>query len=68
MGLAEGPLNACAGENRNPKAPSTTARKSGRVVEGTGLENQQRGNPFVGSNPTSSADLCLLWAERGDQA
>jgi hypothetical protein len=29
--------------------------KSGRVVEGTGLENQRRGNPSVGSNPTSSA-------------
>ena len=27
----------------------------GRVVEGTGLENQQGGNSFVGSNPTPSA-------------
>src|SRR5438045_2926496 len=27
----------------------------GRAVEGTGLENRQRGNPFVGSNPTPSA-------------
>ena len=25
------------------------------MVEGTGLENRQRGNPFVGSNPTLSA-------------
>ena len=25
------------------------------MVESTGLENRQRGNPFVGSNPTSSA-------------
>ena len=27
----------------------------GRVVEGTGLENRQGGNSFVGSNPTPSA-------------
>lgn len=26
------------------------------MVESTGLENRQRGNPFVGSNPTSSAN------------
>jgi hypothetical protein len=40
----------------------------GRAVEGTGLENRQRGNPFVGSNPTPSATnfkqaidiVCLL--------
>ncbi len=29
----------------------------GRVVEGTGLENQQAGNRLVGSNPTPSAIL-----------
>src|SRR5690606_29730474 len=33
------------------------AGKRGRVVEGSGLENRQRGNPFVGSNPTASAKL-----------
>lgn len=27
----------------------------GRVVEGTGLENRQWGNPFEGSNPSPSA-------------
>ncbi len=27
----------------------------GRAVEGTGLENRQGGNSFVGSNPTPSA-------------
>ena len=32
-------------------------RRGGRVVEGTGLENRQRGDPFVGSNPTLSAIL-----------
>ena len=30
-------------------------RRSGRVVEGTGLENRQAGDRLVGSNPTSSA-------------
>ena len=32
------------------------------MVEGTGLENRQRGDSFVGSNPTSSAIsvLCSL--------
>ena len=30
-------------------------RKGGRAVEGSGLENRQRGNSFVGSNPTLSA-------------
>ena len=29
----------------------------GRAVEGTGLENRQGGNSFVGSNPTPSASL-----------
>ena len=27
--------------------------------EGSGLENQRRGNPTVGSNPTSSANVAL---------
>ena len=31
------------------------ARKRGRAVEGTGLENRRRGNPFVSSNLTASA-------------
>ena len=30
-------------------------RKRGRAVEGTGLENRRRGNPFVSSNLTASA-------------
>jgi hypothetical protein len=30
-------------------------RRSGRVVEGSGLENRRTGNRTVGSNPTSSA-------------
>ncbi len=29
----------------------------GRAVEGTGLENRQGGNSFVGSNPTPSAKV-----------
>ena len=40
---------------RKPRV-SGSQGKSGRVVEGTGLENQQRCKPFVGSNPTSSAN------------
>ncbi len=31
-------------------------RKGGRAVEGSGLENRQRGDSFVGSNPTLSAN------------
>ena len=31
------------------------SRKRGRAVEGTGLENRRRGNPFVSSNLTASA-------------
>lgn len=31
----------------------------GRAVEGTGLENRQGGDSFVGSNPTPSATLCV---------
>jgi hypothetical protein len=31
------------------------ARRGGRAVEGTGLENRQRREPLVGSNPTPSA-------------
>ena len=30
--------------------------KRGRAVEGTGLENRRRGNPFVSSNLTASAN------------
>ena len=36
-----------------PGAPSL--RKGGRVVYGSGLENQRRLTPTVGSNPTPSA-------------
>ena len=35
------------------------ARKRGRAVEGTGLENRRRGNPFVSSNLTASAKFPL---------
>ncbi len=31
-------------------------RMGGRAVEGTGLENRQGRKPFVGSNPTPSAN------------
>src|SRR5690606_38296503 len=37
-------------------AHSVSFRKSGRAVEGTGLENRRRVKPSVGSNPTSSAN------------
>ena len=37
------------------------ARKRGRAVEGTGLENRRRGNPFVSSNLTASAMHAVLW-------
>jgi hypothetical protein len=42
-----------------PQIPAYTAsrRRSGRVVECTGLENRRGGNSTVGSNPTSSATL-----------
>jgi hypothetical protein len=33
-------------------------RKRGRAVEGTSLENWRRGNPFVSSNLTASANEC----------
>jgi hypothetical protein len=42
-------------------------RKGGRVVEGTGLENRQRGNSFVGSNPTLSARASKELQERRKQ-
>ena len=34
-------------------------RKRGRAVEGTGLENRRRGNPFVSSNLTASANTIV---------
>jgi hypothetical protein len=34
--------------------------KRGRAVEGTGLENRRRGNPFVSSNLTASAKFKFL--------
>ena len=34
---------------------SCLPRRGGREVEGSGLENRQRGDSFVGSNPTPSA-------------
>jgi hypothetical protein len=41
----------------------------GRVVEGSGLENRQRGDPLVGSNPTPSATyLALLRLRRSNIA
>ena len=38
-------------------------RKGGRVVECTGLENQQGGDSFEGSNPSSSARKWITIAE-----
>ena len=35
------------------------AWKRGRAVEGTGLENRRRGNPFVSSNLTASAKFTI---------
>ena len=41
-------------------APCFTPRRSGRVVECGGLENRLRGIPaYEGSNPSSSAIICL---------
>ena len=34
---------------------SSAARRGGRVVDGSGLENRRRGNPTGGSNPSLSA-------------
>ena len=53
-------------------------RKRGRAVEGTGLENRRRGNPFVSSNLTASAmrrfltgsarmSLCILRSFFGNE-
>ena len=38
-----------------------SARKRGRAVECTGLENRQWGNPFVSSNLTASATGIQGW-------
>ena len=38
-------------------SPRLLLRTGGRAVECTGLENQQGCKPFVGSNPTLSANL-----------
>ena len=47
------PLPASAGKIRIRAAAAAADRWQGlvRAVEYTGLENRQRGNPFVGSNP-----------------
>lgn len=37
----------------------------GRVVDGTGLENRHGGNVIVGSNPTPSASLLILYTYFG---
>ncbi len=43
-------------------ASGQRARRGGRVVEGTGLENRQAMS-LVGSNPTLSATYCcLVWS------
>ena len=39
-------------------------RMGGRVVEGTGLENQQGCKLLVGSNPTPSARQCLYYRRK----
>ena len=46
-------------QQRTPGLPDRLqfeGRKRGRAVEGTGLENRRRGNPFVSSNLTASAN------------
>ncbi len=51
-------LSLCLLLDKRAPAPQRRGddfRKSGRVVEGTGLENRQAGDRLVGSNPTSSA-------------
>ena len=47
---------------RVPTAYIPEARRGGRVVECTGLENRRRGNSSAGSNPAPSAEnvACLL--------
>ena len=42
-------------------------RKRGRVVEGSGLENQRAGNRTVGSNPTASANHLISFDKFGSQ-
>ncbi len=49
-------------QQREPKSLDRLqfkTRKRGRAVEGTGLENRRRGNPFVSSNLTASAKFAL---------
>ena len=47
-------------QGRSPDRLQFKARKRGRAVEGTGLENRRRGNPFVSSNLTASANPLYL--------
>ncbi len=51
---SEGEAHGRAEQNRQGHM---NFRRGGRVVEGTGLENRQQGDLFVGSNPTLSATL-----------
>ena len=51
MACKPSPAKRLPGDRRRPDT-----RKRGRAVEGTGLENRQGFTPFVGSNPTASAN------------
>src|SRR5947208_2324235 len=42
-------------QRRSEKSRKCSLRKGGRVVDCTGLENQQRRKTFEGSNPSPSA-------------
>lgn len=43
------------------------SRRRGRVVECTGLENQQSRKVLVGSNPTASATICRKYLEQKEE-
>ena len=51
------PSGKCRSCGRKGRHRMPRCGKRGRAVEGTGLENQRRGNSFVGSNPTASAGI-----------
>ena len=56
-------FGTCAQSQRGRPTPPKQWR-SGRAVEGTGLENQRTGNGTKGSNPFSSVFLTVIPRER----
>ena len=58
MACKPSPAKRLPGDRRRPDT-----RKRGRAVEGTGLENRQGFTPFVGSNPTASANTIPRMAQ-----